>query len=850
MKKFISCILMVAIFLSLFTMVTFAESDPPNLVADYRFNVDTQGWYVFNGTSGLTHQDGYISASNEGKSWVSPAVDIYDIIKEAGTGTYTVNARIYIAFDPGHEVNARMMLRTNKEYSFSTNHSGNYYGDIGTLTYCEPFTWINMSGSFKVLASDIQNSSGDFILCFDSLFALETYNVYVDDVKICKLSEDDITNGDFSYDEIGWRNWGGKGNFTVEGEYHEILGPIFTAYYLKASPYGSIVTNVDQIIAKYGCTKYKLSFQIKVEEDYLENLEKIGFLFARNKGDYNYWLGMADATTLEDSNWVTFEKTVDMATIVEDGQTLYDVLAPYQNQVFLRYHYFDAEGVSYDEEHSYYVTDVSFKPVPQIDSIQLNETNKTVHEGWEGTIDYTVWGNLAAVDGVIWSVVDSNIVDIDSETGDIVAKNVGTTNIIAASRENANVFAICKITVTEYKQAVILLHGRTDNTANVFGAVNEINSGNNGHFDSDVEAVSLNNKIYTSVSAQQIKSVITYAANDENEQEVNLAYELVNEKGYTPNKNLFAFNYPNEDAVIHSAIKFKVYIDNLINYVRSSDDQELKDAFYVTDFDYVTNNYRFSIVAHSMGGLVARYYIENCTVLTHYETGEHNTTCKYGDLHVSKLITICTPHWGSGYGDLSSTIGSDIHVICDHDLDLDSAMFDGNSLTNLNCKAVFSHCYNGSYTLTDALLYEKTRNTKYYAIAGIDYPVGISNKNDTAIEMPNNFTTVQQIADYFAEKGICSFSSTDMSIIKINPKGVGDNMVGFLSQIGWVGDNPNTTPAPRIQMEKIFVDVDSNGGNGGGIFVAEILPDGSNIFHSKVPHRQVVCNKVAECLEE
>ena len=71
MKKFISCILMVAIFLSLFTMVTFAESDPPNLVADYRFNVDTQGWYVFNGTSGLTHQDGYISASNEGKSWVS-----------------------------------------------------------------------------------------------------------------------------------------------------------------------------------------------------------------------------------------------------------------------------------------------------------------------------------------------------------------------------------------------------------------------------------------------------------------------------------------------------------------------------------------------------------------------------------------------------------------------------------------------------------------------------------------------------------------------------------------------------------------------------------------------------------
>ena len=40
-------------------------------------------------------------------------------------------------------------------------------------------------------------------------------------------------------------------------------------------------------------------------------------------------------------------------------------------------------------------------------------------------------------------------------------------------------------------------------------------------------------------------------------------------------------------------------------------------------------------------------------------------------------------------------------------------------------------------------------------------------------------------------------------------KNVGDNMVGFFSQIGWVGDNQNTTPEPRILMEKIFVDVDT-----------------------------------------
>lgn len=120
MKKIISCFLVVTIFLSLFTMVTFAESDPPNIVANYHFESNTQEWYVFNGTSGLIHQDGYIGASNEGKGWVSPAVDIYDIIKEAGAGTYVINASIFLGFDPGHEITARMMMRTNRAYSFSS----------------------------------------------------------------------------------------------------------------------------------------------------------------------------------------------------------------------------------------------------------------------------------------------------------------------------------------------------------------------------------------------------------------------------------------------------------------------------------------------------------------------------------------------------------------------------------------------------------------------------------------------------------------------------------------------------------------------------------------------------------
>jgi hypothetical protein len=137
------------------------------------------------------------------------------------------------------------------------------------------------------------------------------------------------------------------------------------------------------------------------------------------------------------------------------------------------------------------------------------------------------------------------------------------------------------------------------------------------------------------------------------------------------------------------------------------------------------------------------------------------------------------------------------------------------------------------------LQYNRPRSTKYYAIAGIDYPSGVSNFNDFTFEMPTNFTTMQQIVDYFTEKGIYSFSSTNMSIIEINPKIVGDNMVGFFSQIGWIGDKLNTIPTPRIQIEKIFVDVDTDGGN-----------SISSRLHSKIPHRTCILQKVCSYLNE
>lgn len=67
-----------------------------------------------------------------------------------------------------------------------------------------------------------------------------------------------------------------------------------------------------------------------------------------------------------------------------------------------------------------------------------------------------------------------------------------------------------------------------------------------------------------------------------------------------------------------------------------------------------------------------------------------------------------------------------------------------------------------------------------------------------------------------------------------------------------MGDQLLATPEPRIQMEKIFIDVDTNGGNSlDGGFVWELLYGfGDEILHNKAPHRIPICNKVIEYLED
>ena len=374
---------------------------------------------------------------------------------------------------------------------------------------------------------------------------------------------------------------------------------------------------------------------------------------------------------------------------------------------------------------------------------------------------------------------------------------------------------------TTDKKAVILIHGRDSNSAGCYGALNDIGGGENDAFNVTSTSDGDSYILYDDQCIYYISGI--------HDEGGNLA-DYLEQNGYIRNVNLFVFNYPNQDAVIHNAQKFKTYVENLVAYAINQGSSEMKHALGING-----NNYSFNIVGHSMGGLVARYYIENLGY----------------DEHVDKLITIDTPHWGSGFADISNYT-SIHHMLCDHDLSPNSAMFGGSNPLQLEngCDLLeitdqWTKCTDDTYNLTNELSYSVSRQTDYYAIAGIDYDAYPLSDNSITINLPTNFTTYDQLSDYLQEQTNNNLyrlsyaeDNDDPNKYYMSVKDVDDNIVSFLSQIGWTNNDGNS-PSKKINFEKIFVLIDTNGGN-------TLL----SMLHSKMQHRQPVMNKVLSFLAE
>lgn len=254
-----------------------------------------------------------------------------------------------------------------------------------------------------------------------------------------------------------------------------------------------------------------------------------------------------------------------------------------------------------------------------------------------------------------------------------------------------------------YKTPIVLIHGLTDNSDNIFGVETEISSAND-HFIMDnintnktvnrENSFAENGYDYYEADSHQITDISMGDGVQRTPQR--LAHEIEDRLGYTKNENLFAVNYPNMDFNWKNADIVKWYIEEHLTEIKS---------LYPTKQTYHNRDLKVNLIGHSNGGLVSRYYIENLD----------------GSNHVDKLITMNTPHWGSGFSKVSTSIPTwggletgPLHL----DLKPSSKQYDGKR-THMIFFNRDKQNYMNDYQ-TEEILYKNHGQTEYYFIAAYD----------------------------------------------------------------------------------------------------------------------------------
>lgn len=366
---------------------------------------------------------------------------------------------------------------------------------------------------------------------------------------------------------------------------------------------------------------------------------------------------------------------------------------------------------------------------------------------------------------------------------------------------------------------IILLHGRASNSDEAFGVVTNSSSSNNFY---DTEPIT-NESSYSLVELHTISSIT----------KGKLGWYLEHYQKYIPNKNLFAFNYPNQDVAMNNGPKLSNYITRIKSCAKKYEDvptefRATESDIYATKDDLKEDKARFVLIGHSNGGLVSRYYIEN----------------KSGDKNVDKLITIDTPHMGASvgvlYGDSNgfipmaelSTIFSVVGLDTDLNLPLDAELRPESSLFTKEETDYYSYGFgfNPYFALTgllaiknhlcpseklqhiqkyqsDKLNGNKDVDTKYYAVAGV-YNAFSDLYDSSCIFVPEFETEhefYQNIRDAF--KGIYPDNFAIFNSLS------NDNVVELSSQLGVkfkYGLHGDVYLLDKVDFQKVSVFISSD----------------------------------------
>lgn len=434
MKKKISLFLAIAVFCTavsaLLAPIT-AEAATASILYENDFESSIEGWTAL-GTS-----NSYLSRTTEASygngsyslklahhydTWYSPQFNLYPLMKAMGPGTYAFTADVMADGSFTSSDRTFLMIRgasSADENSFikQDGQTDNYFKRISEGNFIKASQWHSFTGSVKVLASDLTRDTGNFMFCVDGI-PDGNINVYMDNVRIWRLSDEGITNGTFSEGLIGWRAWEGDSRnpscLTIDSS--------LFANYIRVSKYSSIACNVDQIFSYYGPGRYTLSFSMRLEE---ANEYENPFIFylTSNFSQYHQWMHQQVITP--NSGWqaISIPLTIDATTFA--------LLNPDEKEVHFRIQCPEQDGHNYYTK--YCIDNVSLTPAPVTALGDLPEGEQPMAVGQQlqlpspGIIPNYTPGRLD------WYSSDPSIATVNS-SGVVSGHAPGTVTITAKAR--------------------------------------------------------------------------------------------------------------------------------------------------------------------------------------------------------------------------------------------------------------------------------------------------------------------------------------------------------------------------------------------------------------------------------
>lgn len=382
-----------------------------------------------------------------------------------------------------------------------------------------------------------------------------------------------------------------------------------------------------------------------------------------------------------------------------------------------------------------------------------------------------------------YEIKASQIQDIDKEVGDGKIRTIedafqvenGDKSAIyqidsVYQEESTNqIFATGVAMTAESGMApIIFIHGMNSSPAGAF----EINmkwENDYGHADANesidsTESYTGNtyswaeNQPYSNVDVHFIDS---YQNNDDNI--IELPERLIEYNGYTPNVDLFAYQYGANNHVGIAGDDLGSFISGLRTYVSS-----------------IPSYQDFNIIAHSKGGLVSRHFIETATDGTH---------------DITRLITFGTPHMGVNNSALGDLDRGNSRLWDPNIADDDSETLQGEDAYDANHRG---HPY-----------------TKYFAFAGVKddlEDVPDAEENQYYI-VPNNNDVQTVDANSYENWYANRYNITDSCNGISNICGFGDGFVSIDSALGSDLDPDSPQQISHVDMTKKWLWIGVDGGH-------------------------------------